>query len=297
MTTQPVDLEVRIGDRTVTHYRHEGKTFVEGREGSEFAIRITNPHSFRIKAVVSLDGVNVVSGKPASGAADDTGYVLNPSESHTILGYRLTDTEVARFRFTKASSSYAQDTKGMTGTTGVIAARAYREKAVPPPPVVKEIHHHHDHWHDTWWPRYPHWPVWYYSEPTVTYGGLSRDITFGTSTLGSASSQPIATAYNCSLGAQAAQGETMQLSAANVVQSSVETNPFELGASFGSKAESKVTRVAFEVDYALGDAEVYFTTREGLIALGIDVSRAPKVAFPKAFGSGEYCSPPSGWQG
>ena len=61
MQTNTIDLQVKIGDHTVTTYQHEGKTFVEGREGTEYALRVTNPHQHRVKVVLSVDGVNIVS--------------------------------------------------------------------------------------------------------------------------------------------------------------------------------------------------------------------------------------------
>lgn len=290
MSNPTLDLEVRVGDRSVTHYQHDGKVFVEGRESTEFAIRLKNPHPFRVKAVLSVDGVNVVDGKPAQGTQDETGYILNAHETQTILGFRLDDNTVARFRFAKAGESYAQAEKGLTGTTGVIGCRVFKER-VAPEPVIKEIHYHHDHWHNDypwWWWRpyreYPNPPVWYGS---ITCGGDTT--TTYTASLGTA---------NCvntyALNAVNSCGDQMRCLSSTEAQ---QANPFDLGTSWGSKADSAVTRVGFEVDYLIGSVEVYYTTRAGLEALGIDLSRQPKVAFPKAFGSGEYCSPPRGWQG
>ena len=44
--------------------RHRGKTFVAGEHGDRYEIRITNNGASRLEVVVSVDGLDVVSGRP-----------------------------------------------------------------------------------------------------------------------------------------------------------------------------------------------------------------------------------------
>ncbi len=305
--TTNVDLHVRVNGNNVATYNHEGKTFVEGRPDTEYALHIQNRNPHRVKVVLSIDQVNVISGKPATDAQDETGYILDKGESQTILGYRLDDNAVARFRFTKAEGSYAQVDKGLRGTTGVIGCRVWKERTPPPAPVVKEVHHYHDHWRNgwneyPWWHQYPRSPIWYWGgEITCTSSPLAS---FTTSSAGAFQLKGDATqggmTFACSNNAPAADNAVRMMNAsAQTLQSDLpvtDSNPFELGSTFGTKAESKVTSTTFEVDYCLGQVEVFYTTREGLIALGVDITRKPKVAFPSAF-AGQYATPPSGWKG
>ncbi len=308
MQTNTIDLQVKVGDHVVTQYPHEGKTFVEAREGTEYALRVKNPYPFRVKVVLSVDGVNVVSGDPASGTPEETGYILNAYETQTIKGYRLSDTEVAAFRFIKAEGGYAQAEKGLKGTTGVIGCKVWREKPAPEP-VVKEIHHHHTQWRDWYWPSQPpvwnapHW-TWFSSNGTATTN-LGLNATSTSATFNSAGIT-LTAGLNASYTTQnaSANGGEMRCMAMNacaapqaeVAQACADINPFDAGSTFGEKVESKVTSVAFVADTCVAETHLYYAFRAGLTALGIDLSKSTKVAFPAAF-SGRYAQPPKGWVG
>jgi hypothetical protein len=111
-------------------YPHRGERWVAGRPGARYAVSVRNASPGRVLSVVSVDGVNVVSGETASW--QQTGYVLSPWQQHAIQGWRKSDTEVAAFHFTTSNESYA----GLTGRpahVGVIGVAVFREKPVPPP--------------------------------------------------------------------------------------------------------------------------------------------------------------------
>lgn len=291
-----VGLQVHINGNAVASYAHEGRTYVEAREGTEYALHLKNNNPFRVKAVLSVDGVNVVNGDAATGDRDETGYILEPYQSTTIKGYRLDNDSVAAFRFVKAEGGYAKAEKGMTGTTGVIGLRVWREKppapAPAPAPIIKEVHHHHhDYWRDWVWPAYPSqpWrqPIWYSSAQGSTLGSLGDGTMFRCASNASLDSTPVM--MNCSTSLQ--MGQSNMQSAATEINA----NPFDAGSTFGAKVESKVTLTAFTADILLGEHAIYYAFKAGLTALGVDTTRVQKVAFPQAFGS--FCKPPSGWQG
>lgn len=129
------DIQVldRDSGETLTVHRHLGEHWVAGRPDARYAVSIRNASSGRALAVVSVDGVNVVSGETA--AWHQTGYVLAPRQQHAITGWRKSDTEVAAFHFTTSSASYAERT-GRPAHVGVIGVAVFREKAVPPLPAV-----------------------------------------------------------------------------------------------------------------------------------------------------------------
>jgi hypothetical protein len=74
--------------------------------------------------VVSVDGINVVSGESA--APDQTGYVFSPWQSYEIAGWRKSADEVAAFYFTALPDSYAART-GRANDVGVIGVGVFRE--------------------------------------------------------------------------------------------------------------------------------------------------------------------------
>jgi hypothetical protein len=119
-------------------YVHHGEYWVAGRPGARYAVQVRNHLDERLLVVMSVDGVNVVSGETA--AWDQTGYVFHPSEQYQVTGWRKSDTEIAAFTFTDSSNSHAERT-GRPANVGVIGVAVFRERApvavpayVAPPP-------------------------------------------------------------------------------------------------------------------------------------------------------------------
>lgn len=109
-------------------YRHRGRLYVVGTPGHKYAIALRNKSSRRLLTVVSVDGVNVVTGETAS--PRQGGYVLSPSERTEINGWRKSLDEIAAFVFTSLPDSYAART-GRPDNVGVIGVAVFREKRPP----------------------------------------------------------------------------------------------------------------------------------------------------------------------
>jgi hypothetical protein len=127
-------VDVSVVNRTTgqpvpTHY-HQGSLYIAGAPGERYAIRIANRTGERLMAVVSVDGVNVVSGETA--ATSQGGYVLAAYQSFEINGWRKSLDEVAAFYFTALPDSYAART-GRPQNVGVIGVAAFREWQPPRP--------------------------------------------------------------------------------------------------------------------------------------------------------------------
>jgi hypothetical protein len=110
-------------------YWHHGKAYVAGKPGNEYQIMLKNRSGEEILAVVSVDGVNVVSGETAD--PSQTGYVLSGYRSYEILGWRKSLAETAAFYFTSLGDSYAART-GRPDNVGVLGVAVFRRKPVPP---------------------------------------------------------------------------------------------------------------------------------------------------------------------
>jgi hypothetical protein len=115
-----------------THY-YRGEYWVAGRPGAHYAIEIRNRLGERLLAVMSVDGVNVISGSTA--AWNQEGYVFAPRAGYQVTGWRKTHQEVAAFTFTASPDSYAART-GRPENVGVIGVALFRERTpqlyVPP---------------------------------------------------------------------------------------------------------------------------------------------------------------------
>ena len=124
------ELVVRPKNRTpADEYPHQGRTWIEGRDNSSFVVEVTNHGHLRARAVVSVDGVSVLDGKPAS--FDGQGYVVNPGQTISIPGWATSASSAAEFFFTRKSEGYAEQT-GQGGNAGVIGAAFFEER----PPVA-----------------------------------------------------------------------------------------------------------------------------------------------------------------
>lgn len=131
-----VHLVDRAGGDVLAEHRHRGSTWVAGRPGDRYAVRLSNRSNGRVLVVLSVDGVNAVSGQTA--ATGQTGYVLAPWQTAEIIGWRKTDAEAAAFYFTALPDSYAARTD-RPQNVGVIGVAVFRERVPTPRPVPFEI--------------------------------------------------------------------------------------------------------------------------------------------------------------
>ncbi|MCW5836697.1 MAG: hypothetical protein KIS78_30150 [Labilithrix sp.] len=106
---------VRVGDRTM----------VVGQAGQRYSVVLTNHTSHRFESVVTVDGLDVINGKP--GTAENRGYVLLPFATLEIEGFRQSANAVAAFRFAAVGESYAAQT-GSARNVGVIGVALFGER-------------------------------------------------------------------------------------------------------------------------------------------------------------------------
>lgn len=129
-----VSIVERNTGRVLPVYRYGGELWVAGRPGANYAVRFRNLQERRIMGVISVDGVNAITGKTASSRADD-GYVLDAGDSYEVTGWRKSSRSVAAFYFSESDMSYAART-GRPQDVGVIGVALYREK-LPQPQVYQ----------------------------------------------------------------------------------------------------------------------------------------------------------------
>ena len=118
----------RAQGRQLPVYWHEGRAYVVGQPGNEYAVRVHNRNRDEVLAVVSVDGVNVISGETAT--PKQSGYVLSPWRLLDIAGWRKSLASTAAFYFTPLPDSYAART-GRPDHVGVIGVALYRKKQPP----------------------------------------------------------------------------------------------------------------------------------------------------------------------
>jgi hypothetical protein len=116
----------RSENRSLPVYSHEGRYYVAGKPGNEYQINVRNRQPGDVLAVISVDGVNAVSGETANWS--QTGYVLSPHASFGIRGWRKSTQRIAAFYFTELENSYAARS-GRPDHVGVIGVAVFRRKA------------------------------------------------------------------------------------------------------------------------------------------------------------------------
>jgi hypothetical protein len=111
-------------------YAARGKDFVVGEAGQRYTIVLKNETELRVEVVVSVDGLDVMDGKPAGTAK--RGYIVDPRGELEVDGFRQSEESVAAFRFGSVKSSYANQKHGETRNVGVIGVALFNERGTNP---------------------------------------------------------------------------------------------------------------------------------------------------------------------
>ncbi|MDH5835379.1 hypothetical protein [Luteimonas kalidii] len=135
-----VDVVDRDRGQWLPVHPSRGESWIAAPPGHRYGVRLTNTSGERVLVVLSVDGVNAVTGETAH--PGQTGYVLAPWQSAEIDGWRKSYQDVAAFVFTALEDSYAART-GRAGNVGTIGVAVFRERAWPPaasgpsPPIAR----------------------------------------------------------------------------------------------------------------------------------------------------------------
>jgi len=111
---------LRVGDRW----------FVVGEEGRRYSIVVRNRSELRLEIVLSVDGLDVLDGRPAS--FGKRGYLIDRHRQLTVEGFRQSTEAVAAFRFGPVRESYAHQKYGDTRNVGVIGIALFNERGTNP---------------------------------------------------------------------------------------------------------------------------------------------------------------------
>lgn len=125
-----VEWGIKSGVGFCPTYASGGERFVQGRAGSPYSIYVKNRCKSRVEVVLSVDGLDVIDGKPAS--FRKRGYVIDAGKSLEVKGWRTGWDSVARFEFSSVGASYANQRHGNTRNVGVIGIAVFGEKGVDP---------------------------------------------------------------------------------------------------------------------------------------------------------------------
>jgi hypothetical protein len=136
-TLAHLEVHDRVTGATLPVYEKDGRRYIVGVPGHEYALRISNRTGGRILAVTSVDGVNVITGDTAT--PSQSGYVIEPWSSVEIAGWRKSMSRTAAFFFTEHANSYAART-GRPFDVGVIGLAVFAERIARPTVGIGESH-------------------------------------------------------------------------------------------------------------------------------------------------------------
>jgi hypothetical protein len=132
-------ITIRLVDESGTPlptFSSGGRSYVMGSDGGRYSIRIENRTGARFEAVASVDGLDVIDGKP--GSFEKRGYLVAPWATVEIDGFRRSDDVVAAFRFGRVRDSYAAK-KGNDRNVGVIGVAVFEERGTRWPWTEREL--------------------------------------------------------------------------------------------------------------------------------------------------------------
>lgn len=290
------DISILVNGNRCKQYFHEGKTFIEAKDGSEYTIEIKNNTWSRILAVCSVDGLDILTGKKA--VESNPGYVISAYNVGKFDGFRVSDDKIAKFVFGSKGDSYAADKgDGSERNVGVIGIRLFQEK-INPPVYRTEIHHHHHYKKNPVdpWDNYP--IVWCdaaFSGATESTLGLAY-----TSEKYSCDSIPTKGVKSINAVYTAAASVTYGATVKHQSMTSMPEEPlrgFDMGTQWGEAKESKVINVAFKRGVLAVSTEIFYASRQSLIQMGVPIGNEKQVSFPEAFADSKYAKPPKNWKG
>jgi hypothetical protein len=230
------------GSYRLPTYHYNGRSYVLGGIGERYRIRVVNPTSRRVEAVVSVDGLDAIDGKTAG--FEKRGYVIAPYGEVQIDGFRTSMDDVATFRFSSVRDSYA-GRKGNDRNVGVIGVAFFPERERPRP-ISRPIEPK----------RYPR-----------SYEGAAPP---------SAAPQGAAP-YD---GEYSGRDESAAPRSAAKSRVPTPSERPGLGTEFGERRYSSVDYTTFQRASASTPStvvELRYNDREGLIALGVPVDDEPRI--------------------
>jgi hypothetical protein len=267
-------------DLPLPTYLHRGRTYLLGEVGARYRIRVHNPTDRRVEAVISVDGIDAIDGRPAD-YARKRGYIVPPYGTVTIDGFRVSMRDVATFRFSSVGDSYAGRT-GRARNVGVVGVALFAEREVPRVYMAP--------------------PMGTTREDARDSGGAR-----GPKSRSEASPAPSGGDSSLSGGSGGSAGSASESASKSSGAPCCGERPRErpgLGTEFGERRSAPVSTTSFvraNPTRPTSIAELRYNDRDGLVALGIRLEpwvsddevylRETAEPFPRS----GYATPPPGW--
>jgi hypothetical protein len=270
MIKSSFEFEILVHGSSAKEYYHNGKNYIEGKQGSHFSLRMKNNSNSKALFIPTVDGLSIISGK--EGSFKSQGYIVNAYDSVTIDGWRTSDEKVSQFYFSTPEKSYAMKVK-KGGNLGVIGCAVYKEKERVQiiEKIIKE--------YIPYQVKPYQFPInsgpWY----SYTCTSIEPSSSDSQSIIGCSSALSVMTCATTLNASASTSKETRSTQA--------------LGTGFGEDKYSPITKVDFEREDKIAEIfTIYYNTREKLEELGVEFKKPVYIA-PSAFPNEDgYCERP-----
>jgi hypothetical protein len=286
------DVQVLVDGSPAPTFWHDGESYVMGHTGDRYTIRVSNHTGRRIEAVVTVDGRDVVDGKPGD-FRNKRGYLVPAFGQVDIDGWRLSQSQAAAFRFSAVADSYAAR-MGNAREVGVIGVAVFPERVYVPRPVYVPP---------------PRCCIDDYRGNELGYRDGPAEKRSAQGAPAPAAAPPMASAESArgAGGADAAKGKVASEASADYAPARRQYRP-GLGTEFGEAVASRIQEVEFVRANAASPAVILgvrYNDHDGLLAMGVNVDGVypwpgdadlRRTADPFPSSPRRYAAPPAGWQ-
>lgn len=153
-TLEVISHHPKFSNRSLRKYYVEGIETVGVWGDEPFEIRFKNNTWQKVQVKLTLDGTDILTGKPADTEVSKDMWVVNAYGTLNLKAWPEDSNGGAAFVFTSANNSVAVHTHGDLSSRGIIAAAVFTEGQPQPNPITinwpwrTEEHHHHHHHYD-----------------------------------------------------------------------------------------------------------------------------------------------------
>ena len=306
------------------------------KQGSEYVIEVKNNHWKRVLAVGSVDGLNVLTGKTANEADSGYIIGAYSSEKIKGFRFSDDEWALFKFGYKFNGNTYAQSKEdGSEKNCGVIGVRFFYEKdpILTTYTVVNNSWPNYCYTGalnpqiyncstgGTSYSSNVNYQASNLGTQDLTYGSTNNTFKDCSQKLSSNKGGPIcADSSKISKKRSAGGGQSATLSAredtrgitANYCASAplghldnsldfcasaaAPVADFDMGTEWGRKERSKVKTVAFERGCLAQSFDIYYASREALIAMGVPITNELTANLPQSFPD-KYATPPKNWRG
>ena len=149
-TLEVISHHPKFNNKSLRKYYVDGIETVGAWGDEPFEIRFKNNTWQKVQVKITLDGTDVLTGKPGDTEVSKDMWVVNGYGTLTLKAWPETNNGGAAFVFTGAGNSVAVHTHGDLSSRGIIAAAVFTEGHVEPIrinyPIINDVHHHHHHY-------------------------------------------------------------------------------------------------------------------------------------------------------